>query len=585
MESETKICQNCKTPFVIELEDFDFYKKIDVPPPTFCWKCRFQRRLAWRNENKPFWSVSAKSGKKIISIYPQHSGMTVYDEKEWRADDWDGLDYGVDYDFSRPFFEQLTVLLKKVPVNGPHTEDNINSEFLICSGWSKNCYLVCNTSRAEDSAYGNAMDDSKSCFDNSHIQKCERCYGSFWLRNSYQTHFSTRSTDDASCMFCFGTKGLTNCFGCVNIINKSNHIFNQPYSKEEYERRIKDMKLNTWSGLQEAKTTAMAFALKFPIAYINGVLNDDVTGEYISESKNVHFGYLVNGGKDLKYVQYLQVPGAEDSHDLTIWGETNVLAYENCQSGMGVSNAHFMKSCWSEIVDSEYCIDCRGISDCFGCAGLKKKQYCIFNKQYSKGEYESLRKKIIEHMNTMPYVDKRGRVYKYGEFFPAELATFEYNVSLAQEHFPLTKEQALAEGYSWYEAPSEHKATMSAGQVPDAIEDVPDSILKEILECIRCKKVYRIIEMELAFLRKEKLPVPRQCIDCRHNERISQRAKAFLYHRTCQCSGKSSSNGVYVNFGAHFHGEEPCPNEFETTHVPDSPEIIYCLKCFWDEIA
>lgn len=566
----TLICQNCKEQFTIDPEDFEFYKKINVPPPTFCWKCRFQRRLAWRNERKAFWNTSAKSGKKIISIYPPDSDLTVYDEKEWRADDWDGLAYGRDYDFSRTFFEQIMELFKKVPVNGPHTEDNINCEYIVCSGWCKNCYLVCNTSGSEDSAYGNAMDYCKNCFDNSHITKCERSYGSFWIKNSYQAHFSTRSIDNTSSMFCFATKGMTNCFGCVNMMNKSHYIFNQPYSKKDYEAKIKAMQLNTWTGLQKAKVEVVAFSQKFPIAYLNGVLNDDVTGEYISNSKNVHNSYLIQGGKDLKYCQYLQIPGAEDSYDLTVWGETNVRAYENSTSGLGVSNSHFLKSCWSEIVNSEYCMDCRGISNCFGCVGLKQKQYCIFNKQYSKSVYETLRKKIIEHMGS-----------DYGEFFPAKLAPFGYNVSLAQEHFPLTKEQATAKGYLWYDEPeSSYHTTMTAAQIPDAIEDVKDSVLKEILECIECKKAYRIIEMELAFLRQEKLPIPRQCIDCRHNERIAQRAKVFLYHRKCDCNRTNK----YKNQTKHFHGENPCPTEYETAYPPEDPRIVYCLKCLYAEV-
>lgn len=49
MQSETKSCQNCKNDFVIESEDFSFYEKIKVPPPTFCPECRFIRRLMWRN--------------------------------------------------------------------------------------------------------------------------------------------------------------------------------------------------------------------------------------------------------------------------------------------------------------------------------------------------------------------------------------------------------------------------------------------------------------------------------------------------------------------------------------------------------
>ena len=227
---------------------------------------------------------------------------------------------------------------------------------------------------------------------------------------------------------------MTNCFGCVNAMNKSYCIYNKQYSKEEYKEKIKAMRLNTWTGFQKAKAEAIAFSQKFPIAYLNGVLNDDVTGEYISNSKNVHNSYLIQGGKDLKYCQYLQVPGAEDSYDLTVWGQTNVRAYENCTSGLGVSNSHFLKSCWSEVVDSEYCMDCRGISNCFGCVGLKEKRYCIFNKQYSPDEYAVLVAKIKIQMTN----DK-----EYGEFFPIEHSPFGYNVSLAQEHFPFTKKHAI----------------------------------------------------------------------------------------------------------------------------------------------
>ncbi|MFA6585673.1 MAG: cytochrome C551 [Candidatus Paceibacterota bacterium] len=45
MKSEIKTCQNCKKDFTIEPEDFNFYEKINVPPPTFCPECRMVRRL------------------------------------------------------------------------------------------------------------------------------------------------------------------------------------------------------------------------------------------------------------------------------------------------------------------------------------------------------------------------------------------------------------------------------------------------------------------------------------------------------------------------------------------------------------
>ena len=216
----------------------------------------------------------------------------------------------------------------------------------------------------------------------------------------------------------------------------------------------------------------------------------------------------------------------------------------------------------------------RNISDCFACVGLKKKQYCIFNKQYSKEGYHALRKKIIEHMGP-----------DYGEFFPIKYSPIPYNFSTAQEHFPLTKEQAIEQGYSWYDAPAKnYQITMANDQLPDAIEDVPDSILKEIIECAECKQAYRIIEMELAFLRQEKLPIPRQCIDCRHNERIAQRAKAFLYHRRCMCNSLRGSTPQYRNFAKHEHGTDQCPVEFETAYPESDSRIVYCLKCLYAEV-
>ena len=47
---EVRVCQNCHQDFTIEEDDFSFYEKIKVPPPTFCPHCRLVRRLIWRNE-------------------------------------------------------------------------------------------------------------------------------------------------------------------------------------------------------------------------------------------------------------------------------------------------------------------------------------------------------------------------------------------------------------------------------------------------------------------------------------------------------------------------------------------------------
>jgi hypothetical protein len=225
------------------------------------------------------------------------------------------------------------------------------------------------------------------------------------------------------------------------------------------------------------------------------------------------------------------------------------------------------------IKDSDYLYACRNSSNLFACIGLKNKQYCILNKQYTKEEYEELIPKIKKHMDDMPYVDAQGRVYKFGEFFPPEFSPFAYNDTVTPEHFPLSKEEILAFGGKWYETPkTEFATTMEAENLPDDIVDTADLVTKEIIACMECKRAYRIISMELDFLRYNKIPLPRFCVDCRHKKRISQRNSSKLYDRSCACEQTG-----------HDHVGK-CQNEFQTSYAPDRPEIVYCEGCYQKEV-
>src|SRR3989338_6874461 len=102
-KSENRICQNCKKDFTIEPDDFGFYEKMKVPPPTFCPECRSQRRNAWRNNTSLYSRKCDLCNKFIISLYSPDSGLTVYCNKCWWSDKWDPKDYGAGYDFLKPF--------------------------------------------------------------------------------------------------------------------------------------------------------------------------------------------------------------------------------------------------------------------------------------------------------------------------------------------------------------------------------------------------------------------------------------------------------------------------------------------------
>ena len=91
-------CQNCGQEFQIDKEDLSFYEKMAVPPPTFCWLCRAQRRMAFRNERTLYKRKSDFSNKDIFSMYAPDSGYKVYEKEVWLTDQWDPLQYGQEYE-------------------------------------------------------------------------------------------------------------------------------------------------------------------------------------------------------------------------------------------------------------------------------------------------------------------------------------------------------------------------------------------------------------------------------------------------------------------------------------------------------
>jgi hypothetical protein len=89
MTSKNKNCQNCKKDFVIESDDFAFYERIKVSPPTFCPECRRQRRMAWRNDFTFYKRKCDATRDSIISIYAPEKDRKVYNTKYWWSDSWD----------------------------------------------------------------------------------------------------------------------------------------------------------------------------------------------------------------------------------------------------------------------------------------------------------------------------------------------------------------------------------------------------------------------------------------------------------------------------------------------------------------
>ncbi|MBU0578184.1 zinc-ribbon domain containing protein [Patescibacteria group bacterium] len=86
-----------------------------------------------------------------------------------------------------------------------------------------------------------------------------------------------------------------------------------------------------------------------------------------------------------------------------------------------------------------------------------------------------------------------------------------------------------------------------------------DSVTKK---CQGCKKEFLIIPQEQSFYEKKKLPTPSNCHECRRNRRKSLRNERKLYQRKC----------------------DKCDKDLESTYPKNSPYIIYCEECYYNEV-
>lgn len=584
MEAQTKQCQNCKKDFTIEPDDFGFYEKIKVPPPTFCSECRLQRRLAWRNEKGLHHGECGLCKKKIISIYNKDfKKNTIYCDKCWWGDEWDASDYATDIDFSKPFLEQLFELFLKVPIGNLFaiSMTMINSQYCNMANDMKNCYLLHDGTYDENVSYGSGVFHSKDSQDITLVNKVELSYETVASINCYRTFFSQNCVDCVDVYFSYNLHGCNNCFGCVNLHKKSYYIWNVSYGKEEYEEKLKSFRLDSYNNISVLKENTQKFWKKFPKKYYFGIQNLNVTGDYIEHSKNAKECFGVANVEDSKFCSFVSNGPVKTTYDFTHYGDNIELINECLQCGNGIYNIKHSWGVWSNSRNIDYSIRVVGGENNFGCVSLKKKKYCILNKQYTKEEYEKLVSKIIEHMNDMPYIDKKGKVYKYGEFFPVEFSPYSYSETTAQEYFPLTKEEARINGYNWREREKrDYKITKNSDELPDSITQVSDSILEEVISCEHkgeckedCITAFRILPEDLQFYRRMNLPLPRLCPNCRHYQRMKQKNPMKLWHRICMCDKKN-----------HFHGTKKCEVEFETSYAPDRLEIIYCEKCYQQEV-
>jgi len=556
-----KICKQCKSPFEITDEDRKFYdrvspefngKKYPISEPTLCPDCRQQRRMAFCNEMKLYYRKCDLTGKQIISLYHPDSPYRVYNQKDWIEENgWNKFDYGRDFDFSKPFFEQFKDMMDAMPHCALTTDYhmNQNSEFTNYSGSLKDCYLIFHADFNESCYYGYGVKKCKNCVDCSEIVECEHCYECVNCTRCYNLKYSHDCENCHDSSFLDDCIGCSDCFGCSGLRNKQYFINNKAYSKSEYAKFLKQFDLNKSINVKRFSQLSRKYFLQAPKKFQHLINVQNSTGDYLVNCKNCDICFDCSDVEDSAHC-YQVYMGAKNCMDVYQFGINIELCYECTITGYNSQRILFSHHSDENASDILYSVACgTGSKNLFGCFGLRRKKYCILNKPFSKEEYDVLAPKIIEHMR------KTG---EWGQYFPMTLSPFSYNETRAPEFFPMTQAEAQANGLKWREDFEVKSYKGPKYEIPDNIADVNGEIVGKILICEATGRPYKIIEQEFKFYKLHDIPIPRLSPDQRHLDRMALRNPRKLYDRKC----------------------DNCGADIRTTYAPDRPEKVYCEECY-----
>jgi len=552
MQTETKICEKCQQNFSIESDDFTFYEKMDLPASVMCPQCRFKYLLAFWVFGRFRIAKSALSGKTIITVFSESVQFPLYDRTEFVSDAWDPLVYGKDYNENRPFIDQLVELQSVVP--HPHQSGikNTNCDWTDDMWESKDAYLTRSGLHLESVSYGYRVLGCKNSLDIAMCWYLEQSYDCLYCFKSYNLKYSFNSRDCMDSSFLYDCRNCQNCFMCWNLRNQKYCIQNKQYKKEEYEKKVKEYNLKSRKTVDELKKEFWQHVAQdathrqdYNLQAINS------PGNFLNNDKNCYHCYYVEDSENCRYCfrgRCKEVIDSVGPFDCEKSGLLVQVGYDyGCSCNLYTNNCRY----------SSYLDSCEECEYCFGCVGLRKKKYCILNKQYSEAEYKELVEKIKVDMK------KRG---EWGKFFPLSSAYCGYNLSLAQMMFPMTKDEVSNFGAKWEENKEpQYDNVVKADTLPDTIDWVSDDITKQRILCPETKLSYNITKDELAFYKEHGIPLPQRHFDWRTLERF----KPFSYMSISQKGN------------CHY-----CNKEIEHYYGPELGfKKIACLECYQKEVA
>lgn len=472
-----------------------------------------RKKTPWRifvQEIASWYPLSLTKRDKIITKYPEtERSPKVIETIEYFSQIDNNIQYGKSYDFWKNFFENFKTLFLTIPVSRVHDfrGDSENSSYADVISSSKNVYLSWNVTRGNENIFYSlwVKEDCKDVYNSVMVwDHAEIIYNSIWVIKSFQIFYSKFISSSSYIWFSSNLVWCQECIFCDNLENKSYHINNVAYSKEDYLKEKKKIlekredfyknfeKLpNIWKNLGSTGKTNWVFLIQ------------------CDNAENSLYGYNLKNTRNtiLSWYSYWE----EDIYDSIFCGMKSNAYWILCS---WLQAEYIYNSFWvSGWMHNFYCYACEwSCSYCIWCIGLKNKSYCILNKEYSREEWYELAAKIFSQMEAHNIL---------WDFFPWEMNPFYFNDTLAyliDDSFSKTEVQN--KWYMW--RTDEIKIDIPKWSDVIEVKELNNfetynehwewSINREILQKVvkdNAWNYYRILPSEYEFLIKYKLPLPR----------------------------------------------------------------------------
>lgn len=291
------------------------------------------------------------------------------------------------------FFTELQKLIfshPSLPLVIINCED---SEFCNEIYSSKNMYYCFDSYESADCCYIFDSYICASCVDCDYAVESELCYECVDVNKCFNCEYLEYCGGLTDSAFSYDCGNCNNIFGCVNLKNKSFCIFNRQLTEEEYKVKVKELK-----KLPPEKILAVVSGLKkrFPLTQTIGFENENTDyGNYIHFNKNCYLCFDAAYDEDCGYLY--DSFHCQTCYDLTYASQGTELTYQALDS-TNLFNCNFIIH-GSSCQDSSYLFNCFNVKNSLGCVGLKNKDYCILNRQFTKEEYDRLSRQILAKIN------------------------------------------------------------------------------------------------------------------------------------------------------------------------------------------